>query len=715
MNHNGISFPGGRPSPIPRPTSLASVHSTAYSETDHSEILSPTPRRHYLIQQQSSNWLQSAVGSVSPPISRPSSPLNPNHAQLSPRKHKVSLSFSSLAEHRKPKGGKVAGLNGSLARRWVRWMHRSRLGYWVLPCQILFAVLIKWSVGLGSYSGENTPPMYGDYEAQRHWLEITYHLPVRLWYKYDLQYWGLDYPPLTAYVSWLCGFIAHKINPEWVALDDSRGIGSATSKVYMRFTVLILDLLIYIPALVQFARNSSLLRHRSAKAKDVALATILLQPALILIDSGHFQYNSVMLGFTLHSLNFFSQGRDLLGAFCFVASLGFKQMALYYAPVVFAYLLGKCLLLGWKSGVPHLASIGFITIAGFTILFLPFLSEFPTHLIPPIQRIFPFARGLFEDKVGNFWCASNVFIKWNRHFSKAVLPKLATGFTAIAFMPSMIALFAPAIKGFGTMEMAGDRSKSCQPSPTFALFTHALFQTSLSFFLFSFQVHEKTILVPLLPLTLLMVASAPTVEGGDWEWGVLLNNMACFSMWPLLRRDGLTVQYIGLLSLWNYAIGHNPLRQSSLRPLTLFAYSAAAVIQVAELLITPPTRYPDLFPVLNALLSAGVFGLAYLWSLKRLVEISWAMGTIRTSTITSTSAPSSLRPILEERRYPSSKELFNNFVSDSAAAGGGNDASNHTISLSTHDVSSLRKRHAPLHATSEGQAPLSAGVVDLTE
>ena len=24
--------------------------------------------------------------------------------------------------------------------------------------------------------------MYGDYEAQRHWMEITYNLPLREWY-----------------------------------------------------------------------------------------------------------------------------------------------------------------------------------------------------------------------------------------------------------------------------------------------------------------------------------------------------------------------------------------------------------------------------------------------------------------------------------------------------------------------------------------------------
>lgn len=49
--------------------------------------------------------------------------------------------------------------------------------------------------------------MFGDYEAQRHWMELTVHLPLKQWYTYDLPYWGLDYPPLTAYVSWLCGIV----------------------------------------------------------------------------------------------------------------------------------------------------------------------------------------------------------------------------------------------------------------------------------------------------------------------------------------------------------------------------------------------------------------------------------------------------------------------------------------------------------------------------
>lgn len=32
------------------------------------------------------------------------------------------------------------------------------------------------------------------------------------------------------------------------------------------------------------------------------------------------------------------------------------------------------------------------------------------------------------------------------------------------------------------------------------------------------------------------------------------------SMWPLLKRDGLGVQYIATLLLWNRLIGYNPFR-----------------------------------------------------------------------------------------------------------------------------------------------------------
>lgn len=45
--------------------------------------------------------------------------------------------------------------------------------------------------------------------------QITVNLPVDEWYRNttdnDLLYWGLDYPPLTAYHSWLMGHMCEPL------------------------------------------------------------------------------------------------------------------------------------------------------------------------------------------------------------------------------------------------------------------------------------------------------------------------------------------------------------------------------------------------------------------------------------------------------------------------------------------------------------------------
>lgn len=155
----------------------------------------------------------------------------------------------------------------------------------------LVLLLVRWVVGLDSYSGASTPPMFGDYEAQRHWMEITLQLPVSQWYfnttQNDLLYWGLDYPPLTAYVSYLFGFMAKRGEPAMVELATSRGYESPTSKVLMRASVILCDVVVFIPVIFYVAR---VLYRRQQWTQRVALPLIVLfQPALLLIDHGHFQ------------------------------------------------------------------------------------------------------------------------------------------------------------------------------------------------------------------------------------------------------------------------------------------------------------------------------------------------------------------------------------------------------------------------------------------
>lgn len=56
------------------------------------------------------------------------------------------------------------------------------------------------------------------------------------------------------------------------------------------------------------------------------------------------------------------------------------------------------------------------------------------------------------------------------------------------------------------------------------------------------QVHEKSILLPLMPV-MLLGPDQPIMT----RW---LPPVACFSMYPLLKKDGLTLAYIALMLLW---------------------------------------------------------------------------------------------------------------------------------------------------------------------
>uniref|UniRef100_A0A8C7KST9 Alpha-1,3-glucosyltransferase n=1 Tax=Oncorhynchus kisutch TaxID=8019 RepID=A0A8C7KST9_ONCKI len=141
---------------------------------------------------------------------------------------------------------------------------------------VLFGLTARWAVSLNSYSGRNKPPMFGDYEAQRHWQEVTYNLPVHEWYfnttDNNLNYWGLDYPPLTAYPQ--------------PALCTCVILQYIMNVIIIILLFLVADLLIYIPAVVLY---SFYLSEGSNKKKVCTVLCILLYPGLILIDYGTFQ------------------------------------------------------------------------------------------------------------------------------------------------------------------------------------------------------------------------------------------------------------------------------------------------------------------------------------------------------------------------------------------------------------------------------------------
>lgn len=136
----------------------------------------------------------------------------------------------------------------------LRGFERTGQQAFILPAILLFAYIVKLSVGLGSFSGEGKPPLYGDMEAQRNWLSVTLHRPIAEWYYYKLDHWGLDYPPITAYHSFLMGWIMHHLpfsGRAVVALRDSGLVADQeTVKIWMRHSVIISELVLWVPAVV---------------------------------------------------------------------------------------------------------------------------------------------------------------------------------------------------------------------------------------------------------------------------------------------------------------------------------------------------------------------------------------------------------------------------------------------------------------------------------
>ncbi|KAI1892111.1 hypothetical protein AGOR_G00150600 [Albula goreensis] len=465
---------------------------------------------------------------------------------------------------------------------------------------VLLGLTARWTVSLNSYSGSSKPPMFGDYEAQRHWQEITYNLPVHQWYfnttDNDLNYWGLDYPPLTAFHSFLCAHVAQLIDPEWVELHKSRGYESPAHKLFMRATVFIADIVIYIPAVVLYCLYLS---DGSVRKKVSTMLGILLYPGLILIDHGHFQYNGVSLGLALWGVLGLGLGKDLLGSVAFTLALNYKQMELYHALPFFCYLLGKCA----KQGLTHkglilLVKISVTVVVSFAVCWLPFLSD-PQQSLQVVRRLFPVARGLYEDKVANTWCSMNVLIKIRNQLSTDAQIYLSLISTLLAILPSSIKLFL---------------------NPTFWQFKLALVNSSLAFFLFSFQVHEKSILLAALPVCLLM-NEIPLVS----IWFLIAST---FSMLPLLLKDGLLLPYavtsVAFLFVSMYllsALDRTTVDNLRARPyvrlfgtcfpriniplITKLKFAlfllAMAGLSFMSAALDPPAKLPDLFPVLVSL------------------------------------------------------------------------------------------------------------------
>jgi len=333
---------------------------------------------------------------------------------------------------------------------------------------------------------------------------------------------------------------------------------------------------------------SVFLLTRQLKGPWLASALLaLVNPTLLIIDYCHFQYNCVSLGLMQMALYCLVVDGNLLASLFFVLALNYKQMELYHALPIFFYLLSWSLLSAnsYLGAFARLFKLGLVVIVAFALCWLPFVTDF-TQAAQVLNRIFPFARGLFEDKVSNFWCALSLFVKLKQKFTIEQLSKMCLLSTFTLVLPTCFNLFARASKQKLIL---------------------SLINSSLVFFLFSFQVHEKSILLATIPACLI-VSHYPLLV----TWFLLISQ---FSMYPLLYRDGAIVPYFASAILFFLIVhkifSHNfwlvfnlkcvaddSFLSKSVKYLFCLSMVFATVLSLCQIYVKPPSRFPDLWPVL---------------------------------------------------------------------------------------------------------------------
>jgi len=153
--------------------------------------------------------------------------------------------------------------------------------------------------------------------------------------------------------------------------------------------------------------------------------------------------------------------------------------------------------------------------------------------------------------------------------------------------------------------------------PTIRNFNISFFAVSMSFFIFSFHVHEKTIMLPFLPCLFSIFDLLEMLPS--------FSLIAIFSLFPLLKREDQVVTYISSIIgyfLLSSMLSNNFL--SSKRKEGLWNYffkmmdfinvTLVIIYHVFEYNINPPSNFPYLYPLMNATLSFGNFVIFYLYA-----------------------------------------------------------------------------------------------------
>ncbi|XP_061181373.1 probable dolichyl pyrophosphate Glc1Man9GlcNAc2 alpha-1,3-glucosyltransferase [Saccostrea echinata] len=404
-----------------------------------------------------------------------------------------------------------------------------------------------------------------DFEVHRNWLAITFSRPIEQWYYEKTSEWTLDYPPFFAWFEYFLAKVAYYFDKEMLRVENLNYASEATV-LFQRLSVILTDFILML-AVNKFC-NYMKSAWRETKTTDVSMFTnkalvlsflVLCNFGLLVVDHIHFQYNGFMFGILLWSITCLLQNQIIWSALWFSVLLNFKHIYLYIAPAYFVYLLrhycfkstdGK---FQWSSFSPfRLFSLGFVVIYVFALSFGPFL--YLKQVPQVLSRLFPFKRGLCHAYwAPNVWALYNfvdkilTIIASRLHLTTGAPSAVMTGGLVQEFhhvvlpsVPPIATLIATLLSILPVMYYLWNISKGPES------FVRAVVLCAFGSYLFGWHVHEKAILIIILPLCLLVLNRRE-----DASVFLILSTTGHYSLFPLLFTPAETMTKILLMLVYS--------------------------------------------------------------------------------------------------------------------------------------------------------------------
>ncbi|KAL7046021.1 hypothetical protein ACKWTF_002445 [Chironomus riparius] len=387
-----------------------------------------------------------------------------------------------------------------------------------------------------------------DFFVHRNWLAITSNRSISQWYYEETSVWTLDYPPFFAYFEYVLSFAAKLFDDQMLKVENIDYV-SFNTVLFQRLSVIFTDIIYFFGVwqCTKYVKGNRRIQHSLLLLGNIGL---------IYVDHIHFQYNGILFGILLLSCGNMIQKKYLKSAFYYALLLNMKHIFIYIAPVYILYLLRHYCFSSKNTVIINTLKLGSIVLTVTAISFGPFIEHLPQLL----SRLFPFKRGLTHAYwAPNFWAMYNMLDKVLSIILNVRISNSSTGGLVQEQFYSVLPQITPKITFIITtismipccIKILRNREDSV------ANFLKPLTICAACSFMFGWHVHEKAILMILIPIQIL---SSNCVS--EMSSSFFLAVFGLYSLTPLLYSKELIILKLSLFVLY-IMINYYILKQNS--------------------------------------------------------------------------------------------------------------------------------------------------------